>query len=334
MKTLKEFYNHSPSQLLMEAPMTASGSIAQDHVKKYLQPDQIKSLRYRMAKDSGGARSGEEVKVKKVVEEPLMGGGVRYHAHIEHANGRAVVPLNHLFKPEGVGRAGKSAEEKEDTAVSDLHNQIQDAIAKSGGKSVKIKHMGKTYNIAGARKVVSGDYSGRKPKGDIILHDEDGKPAIFLSHKASAKATGAQNYEGLSDHIDHPQISKFIDDVRRMRKGGLQSGDSFVRKLNVRSARDRALQRSVMFGSEHDSRDRGVHNVHSIAHGKLGIAPDRGGSFKLTSDKFINNDDTFDPKQHPVELTARLQNNRKDHGIQNARIGIARVGSRPSSRQI
>jgi hypothetical protein len=333
MKTLKEFYT-SPNTVLKEAAMVASGTEADRHVGKYLQPTQIKSLKYKMAKDSGGARAGEEVTVKKVVSEPLMGGGVRYHAHVKHANGTSVVPINHLMKPEGVGRAGKSSEEKEDTAVSGLHQQIQDALAKSGGKSIKVRHLGKTYNIAGARKVVKGDFSGRKPKGDIILHDENGKPAIFLSHKASAKANGAQNYEGLSDHADNPQVSKFLGDLQAMRKKGLQSRDSFVRKFNTRSARDRALHRSVMFGSQHDSTERGVHNVHSIAHGDVGIAPDRGGAFKLTSDKFINNDDSFDHNHHPVELTARFMTSRNDHDIPNARIGVARVGSRPSSRQL
>jgi hypothetical protein len=334
MKRLNEYIEHTQVTTLHEAAMKASGTEAERHISKYLQPDQLKTLRYKMAKDSGGAKGGEEVEVKKVVAEPLMGGGFRYHAHVQHANGTSVVPINHLMKPEGVGRAGKSAEGKEDMAVAGLHQQIQDAIAKSGGKSIKIKHMGKTHTIAGARKVVSGDFSGRKPKGDIILHDEQGKPAIFLSHKASAKATGAQNYEGLSDHIENPQVAGFLSDLQTARKKGLRSGDTFVRKFNTRSARDKALHRSVMFGSQHDSEERGVHNVHSIAHGAVGIAPTKGGAFNLTSDKFINNDETFDHNDHPVEFTARYMTGRKDHGVQNARIGIARIGSRPTSSKI
>jgi len=333
MKTFSQYITED-TVVLSEAAMTASGAKAEDHLSKYLKPEQLKTLKYTMAKHSGGAKEGEEVKIKKIVATPTMGGGTAYHAHITHSKGNAVVPINHIMKPAGVGRAGGNAEEKEDKAVAGLHKQITDAVAANGGKSIKIKHLGKTYNIAGARKVVSDDFSGRKPKGDIILHDENGKSHIFLSHKAGAKATQAQNYEGLSGHGEHPQVSKFIEDLKKANPKGLTNGQSFVRRFTTTKKADKHLHKAVMFGSDHDSTQRSVHNVHSIAHGDIGISAGPRGVHTLTSDKFIHNDESFNHNEHPVEFTARFMNQRKDNGVANARIGIARVGSRPTSKEM
>ena len=127
-------------------------------------------------------------------------------------------------------------------------------------------------------------------------------------------------------------MSTFIEDLKKKHPKGLSKGQSFVRTFSSKSKADRDLHKSVMFGSDHAQGEYGVNNVHSIAHGKVGIAPiGKSKSFQLTSDKFINNDETFKHKDHPIEFTARYADARKDHGIQNARIGIARVGSRPSS---
>ena len=332
MISLKQILESTSVQHITEAAMISSGPEAEKHVGKYLQPDQLKSLDYEMAKDSGGAKKGSTVKVRKIVAVPTLGGRATYHAHIEHEGGRAVVPIGHLMKPK-VGRAGSNPEGKEDEAVNELHGQIQSAIKAGNGSHIRITHMGKTYNIAGARKVVKGDYpAGRKPKGDVILYGPNGESHIFLSHKASAKATGAQNYEGLSSHTEHPQVSQFIEDLQKNHPEGLGKGQSFVRSFAATKKADKDLHKSVMFGSDRESNAYNVNNVHSIAHGKVGIAPiGKSKSFELTSDKFINNDETFKHKDHPVEFTARYAEGRKDHGIKNARIGIARVGSRPSS---
>lgn len=330
MITLKQILESE--QLIVEAAMTSSGPAAEKHVGKYLQPEQLKQFDYEMARDSGGAKKGSSVRVKKVVAVPTLGGRTTYHAHIEHEGGKAVVPIGHLMKPK-VGRAGSNPEGKEDTAVDELHGQIQAAIKAGNGTHIRINHMGKTYNVAGARKVVKEDYpAGRKPKGDIILYGPNGESHIFLSHKASAKATGAQNYEGLSSHEEHPQVGQFLEDLKKKHPKGLKSGQSYVRTFTTTKKADKALHKSVMFGSEHASGEYGVGNVHSIAHGKVGIAQvGKTKSFQLTSDKFINNDETFKHNDHPIEFTARYADARKDHGIQNARIGIARIGSRPNS---
>lgn len=331
---MKTFLQHL--SMITEAAMTASGAKAEDHISKYLKPEQTKTLQYAMAKDSAGAKAGDMVTVRKVVPGGVNAKGETvYHAHIEHAGGRAVVPLNHLMKPEGVGRAGKGSEDKEDAAVSDLHQQIQDAVTNNGGKPIKVTHMGKTYNITGARKVVSGDFRGRKPKADIILHDEQGKPAIFLSHKAGPKPTDAQNYEGLSSHNDNPHVQRFIQDLQTAHPGGLASGQSYVRTLPTASKRDQLMHRKVMFGSDatlEGSNQYGVHNVHSIEHGKIDLNSGKRGVFTLSSQKSVGNDENFQHKEHPLEFTARYMKDRKDNGVQNARIGIARVGSRPTSK--
>jgi hypothetical protein len=319
--------------LLSEAAMIASGLKGEGHVSKYLQPEQLKSLSYQMAKDSGGAKKGEKVKVRKIASKPNNRGVDTFHAHITHSSGSSVVPINHLMKPEGVRGAGRNAEKEEDAAVSELHNHIQKAMKETGSSHVTVSHMGKKYKIAGARKVVSGDYKGRKPKADIVLHDHEGKPQIFLSHKAGAKPTQAQNYEGLSAHGSQKQVSDFLGAVKKQTKGTLKSGQSFVRKFTPRTNTEKKFHKDVMFGSEQSSGTHGVHNVHSIAHGKVTLEK-KGGSYSLNSDKMIHNDGSFQHKDHPIEFTARYMTDRKDNGINNARIGIAKVGSRPSSKAI
>jgi len=314
---------------LSEAVMIASGAESVRHVEKYLGGEHIKKFKYTMARDSEGAKKGEQVTIRKVVHNADDG---KMYAHIQHAKGKSVVPINHLMKPP-IGRAGKSSEGKEDTAVDELHKSIQNAVKENGGKPIKIKHNGKMYNVTGAQKVVKGDYSGLKPKGDIILHHE-GESQIFLSHKAGAKATGAQNYEGLSSHEHHEQVKGFLNDLREKHPGGLKSGHSYVRQFSTRSESGRALQRSVMFGRHHDSEHYGVHNVHSIEHGPVTLKKHPAGHYELVSDKSIRNDSSFDPKQHPLEFTARFATGRKDHSIKNARIGIAKQGSRPSSKEL
>lgn len=314
---------------LTEAAMNASGSESVRHVEKYLTGEHIKKLKYAMAKDSGGARKGEQVTVKKVVHNP---DDDKMYAHIQHSGGKAVVPINHLMKP-SIGRAGKGSEQKEDAAVDHLHKQIQEAVKANGGKAIHVRHNGKSYYVTGARKVVKGDYSGLKPKADIILHNE-GNSQIFLSHKAGAKATGAQNYEGLSKHEGHEQADSFINDLKSKHPGGFKSGHSYIRKFSTRSELGKKLQRAVMFGQHHDSKEYGVHNVNSIEHGTVSLKRHPSGHYELTSDKSIRNDRTFNHAEHPLEFTARFATGRKDHGIKNARIGIAKAGSRPSSKEL
>lgn len=320
----------NPVALDEMAAMVASGAKSEGHVEKYLSKENIKKFKYTMAKDSEGAKKGEEVTVKRVVHNAKDG---KKYAHIEHANGRSVVPINHLMKPP-IGRAGKNPEQQENTAADKLHKSIQSAVKENGGKPIKIKQNGKMYSVTGARKVVKGDYEkGRKPKGDIILHNE-GEPQIHISHKAKAEATGAQNYEGLSNHQHNDQVKGFLDDMRKKHPRGLKNGHSYVRQFSARSSSGRALQRSVMFGSQHDSKQHGVHNVHSIEHGPITLRKHPAGHYEIVSDKSIRNDSSFDPKEHPLEFTARYAAERKDHGIENARIGIAKQGSRPSSKKV
>lgn len=97
-KTFKQFISEE-SIVLTEATMKASGAEAERHVGKYLQPGQMKTLKYKLAKDSGGGKAGEEVSVKKVEAVKTMDGGTKYNAHIVHSGGKGVVPINHLHKP-------------------------------------------------------------------------------------------------------------------------------------------------------------------------------------------------------------------------------------------
>ena len=314
---------------LSEAAMIASGSMSVRHVEKYLTPDHIRKLKYAMAKDSGGANKGEQVTVKKVVYNP---DDDKMHAHIQHSGGKAVVPINHLMKP-SIGRAGKGSEEKEDAAVDHLHKQIQEAVKANGGKPIHIRHNDKSYHVTGARKVVSGDYKGSKPKADIILHN-NGKSQVFLSHKAGAAATSAQNYEGLSKHVGHEHVDSFINDLKSKHPRGLRSGHSYIRRLSTRSEAGKKFQRAVMFGQHHDSGEYGIHNVNSIEHGAVTLRKHPSGHYELVSDKSICNDKTFNHAEHPLEFTASFRNERRDHGIENARIGVAKVGSRPSSKRL
>lgn len=256
------------------------------------------------------------------------------HVHVkpEGTNKVTVVRVDKIHKPIG-GRVGKNPEEKEDTAISGLDSQIKKAVEFHGRAITIHNNDGSTYQATGARKVASGDYKGKKPKADVLIHNES-EPVDFKSHKSSAKPSEQQNYEGLSAHTDHPQANSFINDLTKHTHGKMTSGVSHGRELNTSTPQGKNLQKSVMFGNEHGSKKRSVNNVSSIEHGEMKLVPHPSGipgHYIIQSEKSIHNDKSFKPENHPLKFIARYASERNDHGIKGARVGIGPASSRKTT---
>lgn len=223
-----------------------------------------------------GLQAGDIVRlngVKKV-------GGDWHGIHHDDAGNEHSIPMSKFYKPTG-GRVGKDQE----AAEADQMKTIQDNIDKAKGSSPYMRlHVGggKFVNVAGATRVtkeIANQYGhrGAKPKADMFLHDEHGRPVSWHSLKASG---GFQQLGGLQDHEvngkDHPVLDKIAGMFRKHKTNQgydtVPEGLMYHHDLDDNDPEHRKIVHRAMYGKDH-GKDYGVNNVNSVVQGTMHFMP-------------------------------------------------------------
>jgi len=220
------------------------------------------------------------------------------------------------------GKGAGSGTKLEDAALADLSLEIQKA---NEGNPIDLTVGGKIYtDIVGATTVKGF------PKADFTLDNSNGEPVIFLSHKAGSTAKHFQQYGGLSEFADHPEVKEFVASV----KEELENPDQMVPGSGFKKAiESKDLIQKAVYGKEFEpGRNFGVDNVQALVQGPVEIKKS-GNTYFLDSNHTVLNPAIPDAGYYPT-MYATYRKNRNGFGISDIRFGIYPAAFRPGALEI
>lgn len=232
---------------------------------------------------------------------------------------------NSFYKTGEFGGRGKgSGVAAETRAMNNFNERLQAILKKEGVPYIDLLINGRTIRCAEMVKT-EGKYQNKEPKSDMTIVNSQGEPVAYISHKAGRSAKDYQQYGGVSNaalppkYHDNAFIKKFMQDVQKIRPEGLESGDSFYRKIT-----DDKLVRMMMYGPEYGG-SPGISNVDEFHLGEMELKKS-GTSYKITSAHKGTNGE-IPTGQFEALLFIRFQSRRGDaraasEVVKNARIGI------------
>lgn len=253
-------------------------------------------------------------------EDPL------FPRRFETVDGK-IVALSNLKKTSDLGgESSRKRLEKEDFALGQLNNVIKSILDATGKKSINIK-IGNVIvkNVTGAASTPG------TPKSDFHLLS-NGKEVGWISHKDSPNPRKNQQWGGVTEPavMHHPEIKKFGEAIRKeIHSLGI---DSFPPKQTwARKIKDQKLKMMSVFGNDFGGAF-GRDNVNVLLQGKLDIKQ-VGNTYVLTADKVYPNGTLPSGPAEPVFMV-RYMSDRKNLGVDDARVSIAPAGSRTVHKQL
>jgi hypothetical protein len=224
------------------------------------------------------------------------------------------------------GKGARSGTKQEDAALADAIfglNKLND------GKAVNISFNGVIY-----KDIVTATTVSKTPKADFTFDDSEGNQKIFLSHKAGSTAKHFQQYGGITDTQDDPEVKDFIASVKKALQDPTQmeGGKGFKRKVNSPE-----LIRKIVYGLDFQpKKDYGLNNVQGLLQGPLKFTKvDEEGdpTYNLSSNHTILNPD-LPEGDYEAYFYATMRRNRNQFGIKDVRFGIYTKVFRPNSLEI
>lgn len=254
-----------------------------------------------------------ELEVIKVVlpgEEGSTSGQLRTYI-VKDVNGNEYSVV--LGKGRGFGTID------EDIVLDDLKEQIKALLIEKDIEYI-------TIDINGYKQKVDGIKSTPGvPKSDFNFTYE-GKPVLFISHKAGTKAKDHQQYGGITcasgkEICEHPEVKAFVRKLKYLYPDGMLPGTSEYRTII-----DDELKKLSVFGMDY-GREYGNNNVNVLLQGRIKIVP-FNNDYKLEANHIVYNGDIPAGTYEPV-LYARYSSSRGgNHGIKDLRsmiLPIAKV---------
>ena len=129
------------------------------------------------------------------------------------------------------GKESGASIAKEDFALRQLRDAINNEKEKIGSATIQIKVANKRYDVY---DVIS---TPGTPKSDFHLVDVNGKEIIWVSHKDGTKVTHFQQWGGTSQRREpiisnHPETKKFVEDFKKIfPKGLVPKSPSYFRRI-------------------------------------------------------------------------------------------------------
>ena len=215
------------------------------------------------------------------------------------------------------GRGKGSGVAAENAALKLAQNSLVKVLEKAKDPYIMLRVGNRTVQCAAI--ISTPNPGGRDPKSDFAIVDPKGEMVAHISHKAGRKATDFQQYGGVTDLPGEAEITAFMQTALKIKPDGLESGDTFFRKLKS----DKTANKSI-YGVDYGKKAVTVNNVDEFHQGTMNFVK-RGKNYIITSlHKGVVGDV---PRNNPYEpiLVARYNKRAGRYGninLPNSRIGI------------
>lgn len=218
------------------------------------------------------------------------------------------------------GKEAGASTFKEDMALRQLREAINEEKERIGRSTVLIRIGSKTYNVYDVQSTPG------TPKSDFHLVDTEGREIAWISHKDGTKVTHFQQWGGTSPRREpkisnHPETKAFVKAISSLYPKGLPpKSPSYFRKI-----KDERLKMMAIYGNDYGSA-MGRQNVTLMLQGPVGLKR-RGNYCEITSTHVHVNGERMTGEYEAVFMT-RISNDRGDYGVKGMRLFIAPIGSR------
>jgi hypothetical protein len=221
-------------------------------------------------------------------------------------------PLTKLFKSSEFGGAGTGARTaKEDAQLSNLKKEIQEVMDKTKMPYVPIKVQNKVHKVIGAESTPG------TPKSDFHLIDIEGKECVWISHKDGKTEKDFQQWGGMTEsQIEkHPEVGKFIEDVRKMFPDGIPPATTAARYI-----KDLKLKNMAVFGVDY-GKSESRQNCSVLLQGIVSLKKS-GNNYLLNATAHVEyNGETPDGNYEPIMVVIH-KCDRANFNIKCARFSI------------
>tara|TARA_R110000744_G_scaffold76051_3_gene150914 strand:- start:1998 stop:3011 length:1014 start_codon:yes stop_codon:yes gene_type:complete len=235
------------------------------------------------------------------------------------------IPSDFLKTGEFGGRGQGSGTNAEVQAMNYFNDNLNKILKQESVPYITLKINGRKVECM-TMVQSTGKYKGAEPKSDFSILDHKMNPVAFISHKAGTSAKSYQQYGGVSKQAlpskyeNHPEIKKFMQDVKKLQPKGLESGQSFYRSI-----KDNNLIGLMKYGPEYGSKTS-IHNVDEFHLGNMNLIGRGQGPYTIKAVESGTNGKM--PKgQSEAVLFIRYQARRGDaraagEVVPNARVGV------------
>ena len=259
------------------------------------------------------------VKIKKDELDKFTDGMKKsgFSASVATSKGTLKYPKDFYKTGEFGGRGKGSGVAAENAALKLAQNSLVKVLEKAKDPYIMLRVGNRTVQCAAI--ISTPNPGGRDPKSDFAIVDPKGEMVAHISHKAGRKATDFQQYGGVTDLPGEAEITAFMQTALKIKPNGLESGDTFFRKLKS----DKTANKSI-YGVDYGKKAVTVNNVDEFHQGTMNFVK-RGKNYIITSlHKGVVGDV---PRNNPYEpiLVARYNKRAGRYGninLPNSRIGI------------
>ena len=259
------------------------------------------------------------VKIKKDELDKFTDGMKKsgFSASVATSKGTLKYPKDFYKTGEFGGRGKGSGVAAENAALKLAQNSLVKVLEKAKDPYIMLRVGNRTVQCAAI--ISTPNPGGRDPKSDFAIVDPKGEMVAHISHKAGRKATDFQQYGGVTDLPGEAEITAFMQTALKIKPNGLESGDTFYRKLKS----DKTANKSI-YGVDYGKKAVTVNNVDEFHQGTMNFVK-RGKHYIITSlHKGVVGDV---PRNNPYEpiLVARYNKRAGRYGninLPNSRIGI------------
>lgn len=243
--------------------------------------------------------------------------GQGFNKKVKTNKGVLQYPKDFYKTPELGGKGKGSGVAAENAALKIAQANLLEVLDKEKQSYITLKIGKRTVQCA--EIISTPNPGGRDPKSDFAIKDLKGNMVAHISHKAGRNASGFQQYGGVTDLPDEKEITSFVSDILKIKPKGLNSGDTYYRKLKSNDIANKSI-----YGVDYGKNLVTVNNVDEFHQGTMNFVK-KGSSYIITSlHKGISGTVPRNNDYEPI-LVARYNRRAGRYGnlnLANSRIGI------------
>jgi hypothetical protein len=202
--------------------------------------------------------------------------------------------------------------DEEEKEAENINVQLEKIRSVTGKTYVPIRIKDETFNVVKAFKTPG------TPKSDIHFTDENGEEVLWISHKKGYLPSQFQQWSGITEFEDHPEVKQFVEDVKS------NYPDGIPRTLNIgRLIKDDMLKLRGVYGKQYTGKKHtpyGRDNVSIVVQGTTKIIRD-GSDWRIKGHNTFENGKKLTVSYDPI-LICYYRGDRSNFGIAGARFAI------------